>query len=456
MRACTYVARPHDAPAIRHLLQRPMSGLLEDPGCGKTGQVLAAMVILKKRKLIDRMLAFAPLNPTYEVWGPQIEEWGFPLTWQILHGPKKDRRIDELADVNCINYEGLEWLAENFGRVVRPGERWWVVFDESTKIKHTNTKRFKLLRHMLPAFARRTVLTGTPSPNGLEDLFGQVYAVDLGASLGRYITQYRREYFYPSGYGGYKWVPQDGAEQRIYKKLGTAFYRVSDKVLKLKPMHAVPLYVRLPPKAQKVYDNLEQEFVAELKRGIVTAANAGVLSSKLRQVANGTLYGDGAKPGRRMTHVVHDAKLDALGDLLEQLQGNPLLIGYEFTADGERIAKAFGLPILNGSTSRKDKVRLFKEFNDGKLQGLVVQTGAAAHGLNLQKVCHTVALYGLTWNLETYLQFRKRVHRAGQRKTVMVHHIIARGTIDETVWQVLREKNSKQQALLSAVKKRYK
>lgn len=453
--ACTYEATPYGAVGIRHLLQKPFGGLLQDPGTGKTGEVLAALCILRKKRLVDRMLVMAPLNPVYEVWPAEIAKWGFPLTCQILHGPKKDARLAELADVNCINYEAVEWLAENIGGLVRRGERWWLVFDESTKVKHTNTKRFKLLRHMLPLFARRTILTGTPSPNGLIDLFGQVYAVDLGTTLGRYVTQYRREFFYPSGYGGYTWVPQEDAEKRIYDRLGDRFYRVSDKVLNLKPMHAVPLYVRLPPKAQRVYDELEAEFVAELKSGLVTAVNAGVLSSKLRQVANGVLYGEG-KQAKRMVHAVHDAKLDALGDLLEQLQGNPLLVGYEFTADGERIAAKFKLPILNGDTSRKDKSALFAKFNRGELAGLVVQTGAAAHGLNLQEVCHTVALYGLTWNLETYIQFNKRVHRKGQRRTVIVHHIVARGTIDETVWQTLREKDFRQARLLNAIRKRYK
>lgn len=452
---CTYTARKHDALGIRHLLQRPMGGLFADPGVGKTGMVLATAQVLKKRKLVDKVLVMAPLNPAYEVWGPEIDKWGFSFTHGVLHDKHRKTLLEERdqdggRDVYAINYDGMAWLAENIQRLIKRGEKWWLVLDESTKVKHTNTKRFKLLKPMLPLFVRRTILTGTPIPNGLIDLFGQVYAVDLGASLGRYVTQYRREFFYPSGYGGYTWMPQADAEKRIYARLGDAFLRIDDSVLDLPPLHDVPLYVALPPKARKVYKDLEEEFVAELQSGTVTAVNAGVLSGKLRQVANGSLYGEQHK-----AHHVHDAKVEAVGDLLEQLGGSPLLIGYEFTADGERLAEEYSLPIVNGSTSRADKTKFFAEFNQGKHPGLVVQSSAAAHGLNLQKACHTVALFGLTWNLEVYAQFKKRVHRGGQQSRVICHHIIARNTIDELVWQVLRQKDRKQAALLAAVKRRY-
>jgi superfamily II DNA or RNA helicase len=455
MAECTYVARPYNAVGIRHLLQHPHGGLLQDPGTGKTGECLAAMQILKKRRLVDHMLVVAPLNPVYEVWPAEVKKWSFPFTVEILHGKNREKALarklaGQDADIYATNYDNMEWLVEHARELLGRDERWWLVLDESTKVKHSNTKRFKMLKLLLPLFARRTILTGTPAPNGLLDLFGQVYAVDLGASLGRYVTQYRRAFFYPSGYMGYDWVPQEGAEKRIYERLGDRFYRVSDSVLKLPPMHRVPLYVSLPTKARKIYDRLEEEFVAELKKGTVTAVNAGVLSSKLRQAANGIIYGDGD-----LRHKIHDEKLVAVGGLLEQLQGNPLLIGYEFTADGTRLAKEFGLPLVNGDTPRKEKSRLFSEFNKGRLPGLVVQTGAAAHGLNLQEVCHTVALYGLTWNLETYIQFNKRVHRSGQRNTVIVHHVIARDTIDETVWEVLGQKDRRQAALLNAIKRRY-
>jgi SNF2 family DNA or RNA helicase len=451
---CTYTARKHDAEAIRHLLRRPCGGLLEDPGCGKTGQIYAAFQILKKKKLVDKMLVLAPLNPVYEVWSDvptaELSKWGFPFTTTILHGDHKNERLDEKTDIYAINYDGLPWLSQNIKRLVKPKENWWLVIDESTKVKHSNTARFKALRPLLHLFARRTILTGTPNPNGMEDLFGQVYCVDLGASLGRYVTHYRREFFYPTGYGGYTWALQDDAEKRIYDRLGDMFYRVSDDVLDLPPHHRIPLYVKLPKKARKIYDEFEETFVAELESGVVTAANAGVKSSKLRQIANGQLYdGDG------ISHVIHDAKLDAVTDFVEDLQGKPVLIGYEFTADGERLADTLKMPLINSATSRKDKSAAFAKFNNGKLAGIVCQSGAAALGLNLQKACRHILRYGLPWDLEVDIQFGKRVHRSGQQQTVIDHHIMAHDTMDDVVWKVLSSKNRNQKALLDAVQKRY-
>lgn len=451
MVAITWKARPYQARGVQHLLQHPAGGLLQDPGTGKTAEVLAAYHILRARDLVDGLIVVAPLRPVYEVWPAEIEKWGFPFATAILHGGKKTAALDAEADIYLLNYDGLSWFASNASRLLKRRRRWWIAFDESTKIKHTNTQRFKALRPLLPLFTRRTILTGTPAPNGLMDLFGQVYAVDLGASLGRYVTQYRREFFYPSGYGGYTWILQPDAEARIYERLDGLFYRVSDEVLKLPPRHDVPLYVRLPPAAQRVYAQLEAEFVVELRSGVVTAVNAGVLSSKLRQVANGGLY-----DGKGKSHAIHHEKVDAVVDLVEQLQGNPLLVGYEFTSDAARLSKKLdGAPIVGGGTSPKEASALFKTFNAGRLPALLCQSGAAAHGLNLQEACHTIALFGLPWNLETYQQFSKRVHRSGQRRSVTVHHVIARNTIDETVWQVLRQKDKRQAALLTAIKRRY-
>lgn len=445
-----YTARKHDAEVIRHLLQRPCGGVIGDPGTGKTGQVLATHTTLLKKNLIDKLLIFAPLNPIHETWPAEIEKWGFPLTHAILHGSKKDEALRTDADVYLINYDGLEWLSANHRELLKRGKRWWAVFDESTKIKHTNTKRFKLLRPMLPRFGRRTALTGTPAPNGLMDLFGQVYAIDLGERLGRYVTAYRREYFYPSGYGGYTWVLQEDGEKRIYEKLDGLFYRVDERVLDLPKLHDVPLWVPLTPKAKKVYDTLEKEFVAEVRKNLVTAVNAGVLSQKLRQVACGQLYDE-----NHDSIEVHDRKIEAVTDLVEQLQGNPLLIGYEFTANGEKLAEVLDAPLINGDTKRKEVKAIIADFNKGKHRAVVTQFATVALGLNMQEACHTMALFGLPWNLETYIQWKKRVHRGGQKRQVIAHHILARGTIEELQWRVLGEKGRTQAKLLTAIQRRY-
>ena len=445
-----FTARPYQFEAIKHLLARPFGGLLMDPGTGKTASTLAAFTLLKKKKLVDRMLVIAPLRPAYEVWPAEVAKWDFPLSIVVAHGSRRVEVLDEGTDIIVTNYDSIVWIFELMKQKLK-SERWWLVLDESTKVKHTNTMRFRGLRPWLPVFHRRTILTGTPSPNGLMDLFGQVFAVDLGATLGKYITQYRRDFFYATGYGGYTWVLQPGAEEKIHARLAGMFYRVSDDVLDLPPCHSVPLYVRLKPKAQKVYDQLKDDFVAELRDGLVTAVNAGVKTMKLRQVANGTLYGD-----LHVRHEIHDEKIEAITDLVEQLQGNPLLVGYEFTADGERLSRALdGAPIIGGETKPKDANVLFAAFNRGEIPVLICQSGSTAHGLNLQEACHTIALFGLTWNLETYQQFIKRVHRGGQKKTVIVHHVLARGTIDDVIWSVLRSKAKKQNSLLTAITQEY-
>lgn len=446
----TYKARRHDKAVIAHLLARPCAGVFGDPGVGKSGQTLATFHVLKKKNLIDKLLIVAPLNPIHQSWPGEIHKWGFPYRMVVLHGAQKDRLLNEDVDIFGINYDGLGWLSRNIERLLSKGKRWWMVLDESHRVKRTNTQRFKSLKPLLPLFGRRTILTGTPRPNGLEDLFGQVYCLDLGESLGKYITHFRREYFYPSGYGGYDWQPQEGAEQKVYEKLKGMLIRVDEKVLDLPPINDVPLPVRLPESARKIYKDLEREFVAELESATIIASNAGVKSAKLRQIANGFLY-----DGEHAWHGVHDAKIEAVLELLEALD-SPLLIGYEFEADAQRLSKALkGAPIV-GEYSASKRPALFGEFNAGKIPVLLAQTGSVSLGVNLQEACHHVAFFGLTWKLDDYIQFRKRVHRAGQKRSVTVHHIVAENSIeDKVMWPVLNRKDTGQLDFFLALKKAY-
>ncbi len=735
-----YKARRHDKAVIAHLLARPCGGTFSDPGTGKTGQVLAAFHVLKKKKLLDRLLVVAPLNPIHQSWPGEIVKWGFPYQMTILHGPKKDRLLGETdTDIYGINYDGLAWLKNHLDRLLAKGDRWWLVLDEcfvgstlvetahglrridsikpgdfvlssngqcepvrrvyrkfsevlvklvlsdgssitctpnhpfftdlgwvcagnlagrrlydpeavrvlqkrvpceirdfdetkkilreilrfeskmgsaresrsmgesnvercvaqisvkpqnwdtahprkqgqgepcsqkdatspddswwerayrsrttnagtilelamengishqlgekaawlsnllqgrlgiagekdryrggwgdaqslggestgfeenqnagktrvesvtyleqrsaeavydleidgpcphyfangylvhnSHKVKHTNTTRFKVLRPMLPRFHRRTILSGTPRPNGLMDLFGQVYCLDLGEALGRYITHFRRNYFYPSGYGGYDWIPQKDAEEKVYAKLKGMLIRVDEKVLDLPPINEVPVHIELPEEARKTYRELEKEFVAELENATIVAANAGVKSAKLRQAANGFLYD---KTG--VWHALHDEKIEAISNLVESLD-SPLLVGYEFEADAERLAKALGdVPIVKDYSAAK-RPALFAEFNAGKLPVLLAQTGSVSLGVNLQEACHHVAFFGLTWKLDDYIQFRKRVHRSGQKRSVTVHHIVARNTIEDRVmWPCLMRKEAGQMDFFTVLKQAY-
>lgn len=446
-----YKARRHDKLVIAYFLSHPMSGAFADCGTGKTGQVLAAFHVLKKKGLIDRLLVVAPLNPIYQSWPGEITKWGFPYQMTVLHGHKKDKLLGETdTDIYGINYDGLAWLKDHIDRLLAKGDRWWLVLDESHRVKRTNTTRFKVLRPMLPRFHRRTILSGTPRPNGLMDLFGQVYCLDLGEALGRYITHFRRNYFYPSGYGGYDWIPQKDAEEKVYAKLKGMLIRVDEKVLDLPALNEVPVHVELPEEARKTYRELEREFVAELAEATIVAANAGVKSAKLRQVANGFLYD---KTGA--WHALHDEKINAIIELVEALN-SPLLVGYEFEADAERLSKALGgVPIVKEYTASK-RPALFAEFNAGKLPVLLAQTGSVALGVNLQEACHHLAFFGLTWKLDDYIQFRKRVHRSGQKRSVTVHHIVAKNTIEDRVmWPCLTRKDAGQMGFFEVLKKAY-
>lgn len=439
----------YQARGVRHLMAHPFSGLLMDPGTGKTLTVLAAFHELKRRDLVDRLLVSAPLNAAYEVWPAEITKWGFPYKSAVLHGLRKAAIAETSnADVYAINYDGFEWFFNTEAhRQVINGKRVWLVMDESTKLKNTSSRRFKLLAPHLQRFARRSALTGTPAPKNLLDLFGQVKALDLGERLGRYITQYKREYFYPTGYGGYTWAPQEGAEERIYRALDGLFYRVSDEVLGLEKPRYVERWVSLDPKARALYEKLERDCIHEFSsRSKVTAVNAGVLTQKLRQIANGAVH-----DAKGRIQQVHTAKVDETEELLESLQGHPLLVGYEFTDDGARLAKRLDAPVVKGGMNRAEAKRLFADLNAGRLHALVCQASAAAHGLNLQEACHDVSWFGLPWDLETYIQFNRRVHRKGQWHRVTVHHVLARDTVDELTLSTVLKKSATQDKLLAAL-----
>ena len=244
---------------------------------------------------------------------------------------------------------------------------------------------------------------------------------------------------------------QKGADKRIYAALDGLLYRVDDSVLRLKKIRYNNINVTLPPKVRKLYEKFEREFIAELKTGVkLTAVNSAVLSGKLRQIANGMVF-----DSEHLAHAVHDQKLEALVDLVEQLQGNPLLIVYEFTPDGERIAKRLKAPVVNGKVKPAERKAILAAFNRGEQPVVICQSSVISLGANLQDACHTVAHYGLTWNLENYIQSNRRVHRKGQKKGVIVHHIIARDTVDEVVAAVLKGKGNLQDKLCKAIIERY-
>ncbi len=439
--------------------------MLLEPGLGKTSITLAALKVLRVKGLIKRTLIIAPLRPAYLVWPAEAQKWvDFGSTRiEVLHGPGKDAALRRDADVYVINPEGLQWLfrQDHKGFYDRLDV---LVIDESTRFKHTQTQRFKSLRPMLSKFKRRIILTGTPVPNGLLDLFGQIYVLDQGAALGRFMSHFRAQYFSPTGYGGYTWALNPGAEEQIYEKIAPLVLRMSEAdYLKLPPLIKDTVTVELPAKARKAYDVLERDFVLKLRSGDVTAVNAAVASMKLRQIANGGVYTDNLdadgvpKLGLRAWDDLHDVKTDAVVELLEELSGKPTLVAYEFQHDLARLQASLkiagygAVPYVGGGVSMKETREIERRWNAGELPVLLAQPQSVAHGLNLQQGGRAVIFHSLAYDLENHEQLIRRVWRQGQTERVFVYYVVARDTVDEAVVRALGFKAKTQKRLLDAL-----
>lgn len=458
----SWVPKPYQERGIGMMMEQAAVGLLMDPGLGKTSTTLAAFSILLQAGAVRRMLLIAPLRVCYSVWPAEVEKWEdfSHLRVSILHGPDKEERLNDDADIFVINPEGLAWfLAAGSGRIdiVDPDV---LCIDESTKFKDTRTKRFKLLKPILGRFKRRWILTGTPVPNGIMDIFGQMYLLDRGAALGQYITRFRNRWFYQSGYGGYDWSPMPGAVEEIVEKVKPFTIRLSAKDhLDMPALRVGPqwdIYIDLPKKAKEIYKAVEDNFLSRLGSGAIVAANAAAAGTKCRQIANGAVYyteedEDGLPDiTKKDWENIHNEKLLALESLVEELGGGALLIFYEYDHDRERIQDKFGFPCLTG-TSPKTGDNLVRQFNQGGIPALLAHPASAGHGLNMQDACHHICFFGLTWNLEHYLQSIGRVWRQGQTEAVTIYRILARGTLDETVAMVLEQKGTNQDNMLDAL-----
>lgn len=461
----TWEPKPYQERALEMMVKQASVGLLLDPGMGKTSTVLAGFDVLKSAGFMQKLLIIAPLRVCHSVWPNEVRKWqNFAhLRTSLIHG-SVDQRLEALradADIYLINPEGLLWLLNEEYNLLQAHDFDGLCVDESTRFKNTTSKRFKLLRKYLPTFRRRWILSGTPAPNGIIDLFGQMLILEpSGAVLGKYITHFRNTYFIPSGYGGYDWKLQEGAGEKILDKISPFVIRLTAEehldMPELRIGGQWDVLVDLPPKARKVYDEVQSDFITLLGSGALVASNAAAAGTKCRQIANGAVYftdqGDyGQEPDitRKDWVAIHTAKLDALESLLEELSGQPALIFYEFDHDRQRIQERLDLPCLTG-TSAKKGAKLVDAFNRGELRGLLAHPASAGHGLNLQESCQHVIWFGLTWNLENYQQGIDRVYRQGQDGAVTVHRILTRGTLDERVAEVLAHKDVEQSAILAA------
>ena len=475
--------KPHagQRKGIKFLLEHACAGLFADPGVGKTSIVYGALKILKKKGLVKKVLVVAPLRPCYLVWPKEQIKWtdfkDFKV--EILHGPKKQEALDRDADIYVINPEGLDWLLgaertkSKTGKIsVQVDLRQFkelgfdtLVVDELSKFKHPSSGRHKALKAVLGTFARRWGLTGSPAPNGLEDLFGQCYILDQGRTFGQYITHFRSNYFVPA-FSGFGWTVRRNAEKEIYDRLAPLVLRLdANDYIDMPELVINKIEFELPTEVRKIYDALENDMLAKFDENIVTAVHAGAASVKCRQVANGGLYlepdlekiltGTAVFSKRRDWANLHEIKVDLVEDLANELQGSPLLVAYDFQHDLDRLLKRFGknTPYIGGGVSAARALELEKEWNRGNLPILLGHPMSIGHGLNLQEAGNHVCWHSMTYDFELYDQFIGRIRRQGQKnRRVFVHHILAKNTVDETIFWTLTSKNRTQRALLDALK----
>lgn len=440
--------KPHEyqSYATEFILSHPISAVFLEMGLGKSVITLSAIFDLCLDSfLVCKVLVIAPLRVARDTWPAEINKWDHlkGLSYSVAVGTEKER-IDALkkqSTLYIINRENVDWLVHKSGI---PFHFDMVVIDELSSFKSYGAKRFKSLLKVRPSVKRIVGLTGTPSSNGLMDLWAEFRILDLGQRLGRYISHYRNTYFTPDKRNAqivFSYKPLPGAEEEIYKQISDITISMkSTDYLKMPEYVSNEVFVTLSEKEWKVYSDFKEDMVANLGDEEIDAVNAAVLSGKLLQMANGAVYDSENK-----AHVIHDKKLDALEDLIEGANGKPVLVAYWYKHDLERIRDRFPVRQIQSSKDIED-------WNDGKIPIAVIHPASAGHGLNLQSGGSTLIWFGLTWSLELYQQTNARLYRQGQKDTVIVHHIITKNTIDEDVLLALTKKEKTQDALIDAVK----
>lgn len=448
------IYEPHDYQkyVIEYIQSHSVSAVFLDMGLGKTSITLTAINnLLFDYFAVRKVLVIAPLRVAKNTWSAEINKWDHlnDLKYSIVVGTPVERKnaLKTAADVYIINRENIPWLTEYMGAAF---DFDMVVIDELSSFKNYQAKRSKALMKVRPSVKRIVGLTGTPSSNGLMDLFAEFKLLDMGERLGRFIGQYRNTYFMPDKRNGqviFSYKPLPGAEDTIYSKISdiTISMKAADH-LKMPKLVTTDYEVTLSEKEQRKYKELKDNMVLQLSDDEITAANAASLSNKLCQMANGAIY-DGDKA---VIHV-HDRKLDALEDVIESMNGKPVLVAYWFKHDYDRIADR--LKTLNIPFEKLDTSDSIDKWNKGLIPAALIHPASAGHGLNLQSGGSTLVWFGLTWSLELYQQTNARLYRQGQNSdTVVIMHIAAKGTIDERILKALKKKDSTQSALIDAVK----
>ena len=446
--------KPHDYQqyAIDFLVENPIAAILLDMGMGKTSLTLMAVQKLMYEMFeVNKVLIVAPLRVAKHTWSDEIEKWDElkGLRYSIVVGTQAERlralKVD--ADIYIINRENLQWLVEKSGV---PFDFDFLILDELSSYKNWQSKRFRSLMKVRPMVKRIVGLTGTPSSNGLMDLFAEFKVLDMGERLGRFIGQYRLNYFKPDKMNGpivYSYALLPGAEEKIYEKISdiTISMRAKDH-LQMPELISTEYAVHLSDEELATYQEMRKDLVLSLPEGEVTAANAATLSGKLSQMANGAVYTDDENYVE-----FHSKKLDALEDIIEAANGKPLMVCYWYKHDLIRIEER--LQKLGVKYGRLESDASIEKWNKGELPIALVHPAGCGHGLNLQSGGSTMVWFGITWSLELYQQTVARLWRQGQTsETVKIIHLISKGTIDERIIKALSEKDNTQSALIEAVK----
>ena len=437
---------------IDYIKKNPIAAVFLDMGLGKTSITLTALNDLLFDSFdVHRILVVAPLRVARNTWSSEIKKWEHlqDLQYSIVVGTDKERMsaLEKRADIYIINRENVQWLVEKSGKKF---DYDMVVVDELSSFKNHEAKRFRAFMKVRPKVKRIVGLTGTPSSNGLMDLFAEFKLLDMGERLGRFIGAYRANFFRPDKMNGpivYSYKPIPGAESMIYNRISdiTISMKATD-YLKMPELISSRYEVQMDDKEKQKYEEFKRDLVLEIEDGEITAANAASLSGKLSQMANGAVYSDDLTVMQ-----IHDRKLDALEDIIEAANGKPVLVAYWFKHDLTRITER--LRKLNVIYQKLDSDESIRKWNVKELQVGLIHPASAGHGLNLQSGGSTMVWFGLTWSLELYQQTVARLWRQGQTEnTVVIQHIVTAGTIDERILKALEQKDNTQSALIDAVK----
>lgn len=446
--AIDFIPHEYQKYSIQKIIENEKYGLFLDMGLGKTVSTLTAFSQLQLLDT-DKMLVIAPLNVAKDTWADEINKWEHlkHLTVSKVLGTPK-QRIDALrqdADIYITNKENTKWLCDYY-------KKDWpfdmVVVDELSTFKNRTSQRFKALKKKLPLVKRFVGLTGTPSPNSMMDLWAQVYLIDSGERLEKSFTRFRERYFKPTHQVSehvFNWELREGSEDRIYEQIADVCISMKAKdYLQLPERIDTVQSVELSNKERKLYNELERDYILESEDdGTIVAQSGASLSQKLLQLSNGAVYTD-----EQDVRQVHDRKLDKLEEIVEEAQGQPILVFYNFKHDKERILDRFEQAVVLGSDGYKE------QWDNGNIEILLAHPASAGHGLNLQQGGHIIVWFGLTWSLELYQQANARLYRQGQDDTTIIHHIMTDDTIDQRIYKALQNKELTQDELMEAVKAR--